>query len=66
MLRRYREDSMNDDRKLDDNDTNTKPAGQDQPPEPEVNDVPLVGKTEEIDPATVDSLIEDRFEATDS
>jgi hypothetical protein len=57
---------MTDQRKPDDNDTEAKPAEKDQVAQAEVQDVPLVGKTEEIDPATVDAMIEDRFEATDN
>jgi len=57
---------MTDQRKLDENDTEAKPTEKDQPAQPELHDVPLVGKTEEVDPATIDSMIEDRFEATDN
>ena len=57
---------MTDQRKLDENDAEAKPTEKDQAAQPELHDVPLVGKTEEIDPATVDAMIEDRFEATDN
>jgi hypothetical protein len=54
---------MTEPRKPDDNGS---AAGPDSKTQQETHDVPLVGKTEEIDPATVDSMIEDRFEATDN
>ena len=57
---------MTDQPKLDDNDTEATATQKDQAAQPERQDVPLVGKTEEIDPATVDAMIEDRFEATDN
>ena len=57
---------MTDQPKLDDNDTEATAPQKDQTAQPELQDVPLVGKTDEVDPATVDSMIEDRFEATDN
>jgi len=57
---------MTDQPKLDNTDSEAQPAGKDQAAQPDLHDVPLVGETEEIDPATVDAMIEDRFEATDN
>jgi len=57
---------MSDQQKLDDKDAPAGAAEKGQAEQPEQQDVPLVGKTEEVDPATVDSMIEDRFEATDN
>ena len=57
---------MTDQRKLDDNDAKATATEKDQAAQPDLQDVPLVGKTEEVDPATVDAMIEDRFEATDN
>ena len=60
------EAAMTEQQKLDDKTPPAKPSDRDPSAEADRNDVPLVGKTEEIDPATVDSMIEDRFEATDN